>query len=216
MRRELRGSLEETRREGMQATTSVRRTVPLRGWLDEVLVVGLVILALLLGWALKDWVQSQTVPFTSDDGLLSVQYPAHWLGQVDKGALLTVSDVRGEGAFKATFSVSARGMDPGYPLTQSDLLVMLSVRRAEELTAYRVLSMDQGMVDGLEASKVEYAYVVEPAGGLQNSLPVVVEAADYVVIYEGSAYVLTFAAVAEHFAEEEGVFDSILASVEFS
>jgi hypothetical protein len=104
---------------------------------------------------------------------------------------------------------------PDYPLIQNDLPVMLSVRRAEELTAYRVLSMDQAMVDGLKAGKVEYTYVVEPAGGPRNSLPVVVEEAAYVVIREGRAYILTFAAMAEHFAEVEGVFDPVLATVDF-
>ena len=199
----------------MEATSRVHGVSPLKGWLDEFLVIALVIVALLLGWALKGWVQGQTVPFTSEAGVLSTQYPGNWLEQVDKETLISVSDVRGEGAFKTTFSVSARDMNPDFPLTQNDLLVLLSVRRAEELTAYRVLGIDQGMVDGLEASKVDYAYVVEPAGALENSLPVVVEAADYVVIHEGMAYILTFASTADRFEEQEGVFDLILASVDF-
>jgi hypothetical protein len=199
----------------MEATRQVHGVRPLKGWLDELLVIASVVAALLLGWALKGWVQGQTVPFISEDGVLSAQYPANWLEQVDKEALLTVSEVGGKGAFKNTFSVSTRDMNPDYPLTQNDLMVLLSVGRAEELTAYRVLAMDQSMVDGLEASKVEYAYVVEPAGGLQNSLPVVVEAADYVLIHEGRAYILTFSSAAERFEEAEGVFDVILASVDF-
>jgi hypothetical protein len=200
----------------MEATTSVRRTVPLRGWLDEILVVALVVVALLLGWAVKGWVEGQTVAFTSDDGAVSLSYPDRWLEQADKEAVVAASDVRAAGAFKPSFSLSTREMDPDYPLTVSDLLVALSLDRAENLTAYRALSVDEGVVGGLEASKVTYAYVAEPTGGAQAGVPVVVGAVDWVVIHEGKAYILTFAAMADQFASEEGAFDSILASVDFS
>jgi hypothetical protein len=200
----------------MEATTSVRRTVPLKGWWDELLVVALVFVALLLGWAFKDWVLGQMVTFTSEDGAVSLSYPNRWLEQIDKETLVTASDLRGEGLFKPTFSLRTREMDPDFPLTENDLLVALSLDRAEELTAYRVLSVEQGMLAGLDASKVTYAYVAEPAGGSQSSMPVVVQAIDWVVIHEGRAYILTFAAAADRFADEEGAFDSILASVDLS
>jgi hypothetical protein len=200
----------------METTTSVGRTVPLKGWWDELLVVVVVVVALLLGWAFKGWVQGQTVSFTSDDGVVSLSYPDRWLEQIDKEALVTASDVRAEGAFKPFFSLRVREMDPGRPLTENDLLVALSLDRAEGLTAYRVLSVGQGTVGGMEASSVEYAYVAEPAGGIQASVPVVVEAIDWVVIRESKAYILTFAAMADRFAEEEGAFNSILRSVDFS
>jgi len=82
------------------------------------------------------------------------------------------------------------------------------------LAAYRILSTELGAVDGIEASKVTYAYVTEPAGSFQQGIPVVVQAVDWVVILQGKAYTLTFAAKAENFAEE-GSFHSILASVDF-
>jgi hypothetical protein len=190
--------------------------VPLKGWLDELLVVALVIVALLLGWAIKGWVQGQMVTYTTDDGAVSLSYPDRWLEQSDKEALVAASDVRGAGAFKPSFSLRTREMDPDYPLTENDLLVALSLERAENLTAYRAVSVEEGVVGGLEASKVTYAYVAEPVGGLQASVPVVVQAVDWVVIHEGKAYILTFAAMADQFAEQDGVFSSILASVDFS
>jgi hypothetical protein len=200
----------------MEATTSVRRAVPLKGWWDELLVVALVIVALLLGWAFKAWVQGQMVTFTSDDGAVSLSYPDRWLEQVDKETLVSVSDVRGEGPFKPTASLRVREMDPEYPLTENDLLVALSLNRAQELTAYRVLSVEQGVLGGLAANKVTYAYLAEPGSGSQSAMPVVVQAVDWVVIREGRAYILTFAAVADQFADEEGAFNSILASVDLS
>jgi hypothetical protein len=199
----------------MQATKSTGRAIPLKGWLDELLVVALLIVALILGWAVKGWVEGQTIPFTSEDGMLSLRYPANWLEQVDKDALLSVSDIRGEGVFKPVFSVATREMNPDFPLTPDDLVVTMSLRRAEELTAYRILSTGSRTVDGMEASEVSYAYVSDPAGGLQQSVPVVVEAVDCLVIHEGKVYVLTFAAGSESFGQEEGTFNSILASVDF-
>jgi hypothetical protein len=197
----------------MQATKSVGRATPLKGWLDELLVLVLVIVALIIGWALKGWVQGQMVSFTTEDGALSLRYPADWLEQINKDALLTVSDIRGEGAFKPMFSVATREMNPDFPLTPSDLVVTMSLRKAEELTAYRILSTDSGTVDGMEASKVTYAYMVEPAGS--HSIPTVVEAVDWVVIHQDKAYILTFAATADNYAQEEGTFNSILATLDF-
>jgi hypothetical protein len=199
----------------MEAARSVGRTAPLKRWLDELLVVALVVVALVIGWAMKGWVEGQTIPFTSEDGMLSLRYPADWLEQINKDALLSVSDIRGEGAFKPMFSVTTREMDPDFPLTLNDLVLTMSLRKAEELTAYRILSTDSGTVDGVEATKVSYAYVAEPTGGVQQSVPVVVEAVDWVAISQSNAYVLTFAATATNFGQEEGTFNSILASVDF-
>jgi hypothetical protein len=200
----------------MEATTLVRRATPLKGWLDDLLVVVLVIAALVVGWTIKGWVEGQTVTFTTEDGTLSLRYPDRWLEQVDKATLLTVSDIREAGVFKPTFSLTARELNPDFPLTESDLVVTLSIGKAEQLTAYRPLGVEQGLVGDLEASKVIYAYVFEPSGGSQNVIPAVVEAVDYVVVYEGRAYIFTLAAPAEHFEEQEGTFGSILASVEFN
>jgi len=199
----------------MVDTASVRRATTLKGWLDELLVVVLVIVALLMGWALKAWVVGQTVSFTSDDGNVSLRYPAGWLDQVDKETLLTVSDVRQEGVFKPTFSLITREMNPDFPLTQNDLLVTLSVAKAGELTAYRVLSVDTATVGGQTASTMTYAYVAEAAGAAQNAMPAVVQAIDCVVTYEGVAYVFTFATLAEHFERDEAILRSILGSADF-
>jgi hypothetical protein len=199
----------------MVDTASVRKATALKGWLDELLVVVLVVMALLLGWALKGWVVGQTVTFTSDDGSMSLRYPAGWLTRLDKETILTVSDVRQEGAFKPTFSLSAREMNPDFPQTQNDLLVSLSVARAEELTAYRVLSVDPATVDGQAASTMTYVYVVEPDGS-PNAIPAVVQAVDCVVTLGGKAYVFSFATLAERFERDEVIFRSILGSVDFS
>lgn len=200
----------------MEGAKSVRRATPLKRWLDELLVVILVLVALLLGWAVKGWVEGQTVAFTSDDGAISLRYPAGWLEQVDKNALLTVRDVRREGAFKPTFSLSTREMNPDFPLTHNDLLVTLSIARGDELTAFRVLSLDPGTVGGKEASTMTYAYVAEAAGGSRAAVPVVVQAADRVAIHDGRAYVFTFATLAEHFEREQETFRSMLAGVDFN
>jgi len=107
-------------------------------------------------------------------------------------------------------------MNPDFPLTHNDLLVTLSIARGDELTAFRVLSLDPGTVGGKEASTMTYAYVAEAAGGSQAAVPVVVQAADSVAIHEGRAYIFTFAALAEHFEREQETFRSMLAGVDFN
>jgi hypothetical protein len=199
----------------MEATRSRKRMAVAKSWLDEALVILLVVAALLLGFALKVWVEGRAVSFATEDGAVSLQYPARWLRQNEKDTLLTVSDVRAVGWFKPRFSLLTREMNPDYPLTESDVLVSLSVQRAQELTAYRVLKVDQGSVDGLEASSLSYTYVSEPTGTVQAALPAVIEAVDRVVMVGGKAYIFSFAATADEFPQELAVFQSILDSVDF-
>jgi hypothetical protein len=199
----------------MESIRAEQKAIPLKGWLAEAMVILVVAVALLLGWVLKSWVQGQTATFSSDEGVLTLQYPARWLQHTEKDTLLTVSDVRAEGWFKPRFSVTTKDMNPEYPLTATDVLVSLSVQRAQKLTAYRILTTEEGTVDGLSASGLTYGYVSEPDQSLQLGIPVVVEAVDWVVLREGKGYVFTFSAPAKDFPHLAGTLSSLMASVDF-
>ena len=70
--------------------------------LTEWLVIGLVILALIVGWILKVSIQGQTATFASET--LSVRYPVDWLLGKDEEALFTVKDPDSPSTFDTTFS----------------------------------------------------------------------------------------------------------------
>ncbi len=218
----------------MQAVTTAKPQARPRGeGLTEWLVIGLVILALIVGWVLKASIQGQTATFASET--LSVRYPVDWLLGKDEDTLFTVTDPDSLSTFKTTFSTrvepleevkeeeyvfKVEGVDASVkPLGEvtglnaaANRLVM---RRNKQLKEYNVLSARETTLMGWEALAIEYAYVDSPRAGWATapSLPVVVQAVDTVIVKDDQVYVFTYAADANIFAQEKGTLASILESV---
>jgi hypothetical protein len=199
-----------------------------REGLTEWLVIGLVILALVAGWALKVFIQGQTATFASE--ALSVRYPVDWLLERDEETLLTVRDPDSPSTFKTTFSVrveplekpeereyifKVEGVDASVkPLGQVMGLNAAIMSRNKELKEYNILSTEETTLMGQEALAIQYAYVDSPRAGWATgaSLPVVVQAVDTVTIKGDQVYVFTYAADANIFAQEKDTLAAILES----
>jgi len=218
----------------MQTVATAKPQARLRGeGLTEWLVIGLVVLALIVGWVLKASIQGQTATFASE--ALSVRYPVDWLLGKDKETLFTVTDPDSLSTFKTTFSArveplgeveeqeyvfKVEGVDASVkPLGEvtglnaaANRLVM---RRNKELKEYNALSVEATTLMDQEALSVEYAYVDSPKAGWATapSLPVVVQAVDTVTVKGDQVYVFTYAADANLFVQEKGTLATILASV---
>ena len=218
----------------MQTVATAKPQARLRGeGLTEWLVIGLVILALIVGWVLKVSIQGQTATFASE--ILSVRYPVDWLLGKDEEALFTVTDPDSLSTFKTAFSArveplgeteeqeyvfKVEGVDASVkPLgqvtglnTAANRLVM---RRNKELKEYNVLSARATTLMGQEALAIEYAYVDSPRAGWATapSLPVVVQAVDTVTVQGDQVYTFTYAADANIFAQEKDTLATILESI---
>ncbi|MDP9373974.1 MAG: hypothetical protein M3Q65_16255, partial [Chloroflexota bacterium] len=114
---------------------------------------------------------------------------------------------------KTTLSVESRELDPASPPTLQTLID----RRIEQhgaLTAYRLLSNEEATVDGARGARIEYAYVVQPIDVPQRfSLPVVVQAREYVVVTRDRTYYIALAAPQHESAEAFARFDRIIEGV---
>ena len=180
----------------------------------DAFVIGLFVVALIAGWGLKSWAETRVTAFTAPDANLSLSYPESWTRQTEKGALLSIRDLRSGGTFKATFSVEVRELDPTTIKPVQDLAELLAEEKEQELRAYRVLAMSDTEVDGVEAVRISYAYDDEPTGGpFQKPLPVVVQGVDTLVIHGSNLYIFTLAAPATTFSEQVEILDGILDSV---
>lgn len=218
----------------MQAVTTAKPQARPRGeGLTEWLVIGLVILALIVGWVLKASIQGQTATFASET--LSVRYPVDWLLGKDEDTLFTVTDPDSLSTFKTIFSTrvepleevkeeeyvfKVEGVDASVkPLGEVTGLNAaanrLAMRRNKQLKEYNVLSARETTLMGWEALAIEYAYVDSPRAGWATapSLPVVVQAVDTVIVKDDQVYVFTYAADANIFAQEKDTLASILESV---
>lgn len=188
----------------------------------EWVVVAVVAIALLAGWLLKSWVESRTTTFSNSD--LTLSYPATWLrelGEPEQGVLFAAQDVR-SGSLYATH-LSVRVADALPQVRQENVDPMLSAvtawtfQRGQELEGYRVLGTEAAQVDNIDGVRIDYAYVSDPiASPYRRALPVVVEAVDYLLPYQGKLYVITLAADASRFEQEEGQFEALLRRVDFA
>jgi len=217
----------------MQTVETVKPQARLRGeGLTEWLVIGLVILALIAGWVLKESIQRQTAIFASET--LSVRYPVDWLLGKDEEALFTVKDPDSPSTFKTTFSArveplgeaeeeeyvfKVEGVDASVkPLGQVTGLNAAAnriiMRKNKDLKEYNVLSARETILMGQEALAIEYAYVDSPRAGWATapSLPVVVQAVDTVTVKGDQVYIFTYAADANIFAQEKDTLAAILES----
>ena len=218
----------------MQTVATAKPQARLRGeGLTEWLVIGLVILALIVGWVLKVSIQGQTATFASE--ILSVRYPVDWLLGKDEEALFTVTDPDSLSTFKTAFSArveplgeteeqeyvfKVEGVDASVmPLGQvtglNSAANRIIMRKNKDLKEYNVLSTTPTTLSGQNAIAIEYAYVDSPRAGWATapSLPVVVQAVDTVTVKGDQVYIFTYAADANIFAQEKGTLAAILESV---
>jgi hypothetical protein len=221
-------------RKEMQTVATAKSQARLRGeGLTEWFVIGLVILALIVGWVLKVSIQGQMATFASET--LSVRYPVDWLLGKDEEALFTVKAPDSPSTFNTIFSArvepleeteeqeyvfKVEGVDASVmPLGQVTGLNAAANRivmgKNKDLKEYNVLSTTPTTLSGQDAIAIEYAYVDSPRAGWATapSLPVVVQAVDTVTVKGAQVYIFTYAADAHIFAQEKGTLAAILESV---
>lgn len=156
---------------------------------------------------------SATRSFQDELTPLRLSYPVTW-NSVDslQDLTLKVEDPDTPSAFKTTFSVEQRELDPAAPPTLQTLLD----RRVEErqrLTAYHFLDESESEVGGARALVSEYAYVVQPIDEPRRAaLPVVVRAREYIVIAGNQSYYFTLATPESEYTRARRQFDRIIQS----
>ncbi len=154
----------------------------------EALVLGLVALALLAGWALRDYVGRRTLLFAGET--FSVSYPYGWTLS-KQGETVRFRDMR-SGGIPAEFAVRTMQIAGITSITQTlafegDAMIL---SRAAEMPAYRVLESDNRFqVQGQPALRIAYAFVHDDPNAFQQHLPVVMRGED-VLTYQGERLVV--------------------------
>lgn len=162
-------------------------------WADW-LVVGVVIVALLLGWVTKSWAEGSTEQFTDSETGLTLNYPASWLTG-SKDCLFQARDPQ-SGPFKITYRVTVDKLDPARPVSLVDAVNLTSVSRARKLTAFRLLDIETVGEEGQSPSAIwsRYVYVEEKPDPFRESLPAVVLGLDYTAVKGEYLYTFTLLA----------------------
>jgi hypothetical protein len=174
-----------------------------------------VLIALLLGLAMRLQVEGRVKQFQDPNSPFRMSYPAAW-GFADsvQDVLLKVEDPSTDSAFKTTLTVESRELDPASPPTLQSLID----RRVEQrsgLTGYHFLSNADATVGEAKSAQIEYAYVMQPNDEPRRaSLPVVVQAREYIIVGTDRTYYVTLNAPANAFEEASAQFERTLRTVQ--
>jgi hypothetical protein len=177
-------------------------------------VAFVVIVALLLGWLLREATLSRTIAYQDSETGFSLQFPAAWsTADSLQDVLLKVENPNTGSAYKTNLVVEARDLDPQNPPTLQEF-VDRRVTQKSSLTGYHFISEQDGVVDGNKAREIKYAYVVQPIEQQRRvSLPVVVEAREVILVGQDRVYYITVAAPENEFDAASARLDGILKTV---
>lgn len=171
-------------------------------------VGGLTIVALLLGWLIKQGVQDDTQR-VERQGVVAMA-PAGWMINYGLQSEERVFEAVDPLDPTHRFVVSLLPAAPDGKVT--DLVVIRNLKIGQNLNLFRVI--DQGLVSvlGRESYKVTYAYVRPNESGM---LPQVIQGVDYYLLVGDKALVVTMEEVAGLFKEALPKFLKFLNTVTY-
>lgn len=182
----------------------------------DIPVFSIVVIALAVGWLLKGTVEGARATYSSQDGRLSLEYPVSWTAFDEKETLLTIRDLRSEGVVKVALRIKTRELAPDSDTSVLELITPYSVEKGEQLSGFRILSIEERELANMEAVEIVYAYIdTLTESSNQLAVPVVVRGVDVLSILDDTLYAFTFVAPSEGFTDEMVTLQAILSSVHF-
>jgi hypothetical protein len=181
----------------------------------DVGVAVVVLVALALGWLLRIQAEGRVKLFQDANSPFRIAYPASW-GVADslQDVMLKVADPQTDSAFKTNLTIESREIDPANPPNLQTLLDRRVEQRAV-FTGYHFLSNNETSVGGVNSAVFEYAYIIQPIDQPRRpSLPVVVQAREYIVAAKDRTYYITLAAPQNEFEAAGAQFDRIIQTVQ--
>ncbi len=189
-------------------------TITTRQRWSHYITVALGILAVVILINLRANIQSAASQYVNNAEGITAYYPQNWLLEESDGTdyIFRVSNLR-EIGFKTTFQVS---VEPVNQLTTSRTIFdALSMQRAQNLTAFRRLSIEPytGSAD-FEATTANYLYVATDTNPFQQSVPVVVRGIDILTLTRDQAVIITMLSNADTFEENLVLFEQFVNRLE--
>ena len=176
-------------------------------------VIGVFVLALILGWIVKVSAERQTVAYETDG--LHLYYPANWVRlDVQPPMLLQVED-RWANPFHTTLTLERRLVMPDVDNTLDFLEKVKALDRGRNWTAYRMLGMEKNVsIGGSTGIRVTFAYVETNVDPFVETAPVVVYGEDYMLPMGNQVYIATLTADEAHYSQGQKAMQALLRSLE--
>lgn len=174
----------------------------------------IVTLALMgLGMIFRNSILNSTVPFEDEENGIRGQIPLNWL--LDENQRDYVFRVENPNArpYKTLIQASLLTVGPdANPRSVVDLLVVQGPNR---LPGYHVQSISETSLGEDDAVEIQYSFIQSDPNPFLQSVPVVVQGVDLVVLRGNQAVILTYRDAAENFDDNRPYFDRFLQTVEY-
>lgn len=178
------------------------------------LTLGFGLVGLIIGVNLRDSALSATDVYTNVEVGLEARYPQNWLIDEAGEYIFRVQDVSRVG-YKTLIQVAILLVNPGVT-NERNVLDSLTLSRAQTLTDYSVqIVRDYVLPDETPATRMDYTFVASDADPFLESVPVVVQGVDVVVIRRGQAIVVTLWADRTTFDQDLSTFEQFLSDLKF-
>ncbi|MBN1202375.1 MAG: hypothetical protein JXJ20_11010 [Anaerolineae bacterium] len=180
---------------------------------NSYLAVATVLLMLAFGLTLRNNALNATQTFEDLEAGVRAQLPRGWLLDAESADYVFRAENPDALPFKTLLQVSV--LPIGSDATPRNVLDILDIQRATRFSAYRVISRtEETLRDGSDAIRMTYAYTQEERNPFLESVPVVVQGVDVVVLRRSQAVVITYREERSAFENNLYYFENLLQSVE--
>ncbi|MDL1899291.1 hypothetical protein FBR02_00805 [Anaerolineae bacterium CFX9] len=174
------------------------------------------LLAIIIGINLRDSAINSTVPYTNLQVGIRAQYPRGWVIDDEGSYVFRVRDMSQTG-FKTTIQVSVITVTAG--TSARNILDSLILNRQQLLAYYRVLSRFPTTLtrpqEDIDATVMTYTFVSGEDNPFLESLPVVVEGQDVLILQRGQAIVISFLSDRDTYEQNLPIFERFLNDIQF-
>lgn len=171
-------------------------------------------LGLLIGLNLRQSTLNVTTQYINPQAGISAEYPQNWL--LEEGGtdfIFRVSDTAAPG-HNTSIQVAVRPVSA--ETSARNIFDSLTLARAQTLAKYEVISEEPFVLpDETTTSAMTYVFVDSPSNPFLQSIPVVVEGIDILIIKRGQAIIITFLSSADSFEQDLPLLQEFLRNLEF-
>jgi hypothetical protein len=173
---------------------------------NDLLVAAIVLFAMFLAFGIRNQVLNASESVRLGENLPRISYPARWRVQNSDGTLLHAINAGSPSGFDTQLLVTSRALRSDETL--EDARGDRGIKLASSLNGYRELASERTTVRGDQPAIVtSYAYIADPTLDMgATGLPVVVEAQDILFLQDGQLVIVTLAADANDWQDEQAEF----------
>ncbi len=177
-----------------------------------VLVVLVAVTALGLGFIFRQRSINETWLYSSREAGIEARYPANWLLDERGDYVVRMQDPKAR-PFKTQYIVTV--MPAGGETTVRNILDILTIQRAINLPAYRILGVEQIGTGGLNQTQMHFAFVEADPNPFVQRVPIVVLGTDFVILDGDRVIIVTYMSDETSFKENLPAFQRFFASLRY-